>query len=228
MTIDAEIRVALLAEADADYKTFHASLLPTVDPARIIGVRMPMQRKIAKAFAGDGRVPGYLAMQAHDFYEEVNIHGFFISALKDFDETLAQTNAFLPQIDNWGNCDSFSPRAFKRDPARLREVVPAWLDDAAHPYTVRFGINMLMQHCLGDCFEPQDLAAVAACACDEYYVNMGVAWYFSMALVKQWDQTLPWIVERRMPDWVHRKSIQKAVESRRIAPERKALLKNYR
>lgn len=69
---------------------------------------------------------------------------------------------------------------------------------------------------------------MADCACDEYYVNMGVAWYFSVALVKQWGATLPWIAERRMPEWMHRKSIQKAVESRRISPEQKVLLKSYR
>ena len=229
MSIAEDIRAALFAEADAEYKRFHAKLLPTVDPGRIIGVRVPMQRKIAKAFKDDPRVDGYLAMTHHDYMEEINIHGLFVAGIKDFDETLAQTNAFLPQIDNWACCDIFSPQAFKKNPQRLREVVPDWLADKAHPYTVRFGINMLMQHCLDDkWFDPTQLAAVAACACDEYYVNMVVAWYFSTALVKQWEATLPWISERRMPDWVQRKSIQKAVESRRISPERKALLKSYR
>ena len=229
MTIAEEIRNALMEHADSDYKAFHARLLPTVDPARIIGVRMPVQRQIARRFGKDPRVAAYMAMTRHDYLEEINIHGFFIGALKDFDETLAQTNAFLPQIDNWANCDSFSPQAFKKNPQRLCEVVPEWLNAKDQPYTVRFAINMLMQHCLDDgYFAPGHLAAVAACSCEEYYVNMGVAWYFSVALVKQWEAALPWIAEHRMPDWVHLKSIQKAVESRRISPERKALLKSYR
>lgn len=228
MTIADEIRAALMENADADYKAFHAGLLPTVDPARIIGVRMPVQRKIAKRFAKDSRQSDYLAMRTHDYFEEINIHGFFIAELRDFDEALTQTNAFLPQLDNWSNCDCFSPRAFKREPARMLEHVPLWLSDSAHPYTVRFGINMLMQHALEEHFAPEQLAMVAACACDEYYVNMGIAWYFSMALVKQWEATLPWIVEHRLPDWLHRKSIQKGVESLRITPERKVLLKSYR
>lgn len=228
MSIESDIRDALFAEQDEAYKAFHAKLVQTIDPARIIGVRLPAQRKIAKAFRKDVRVEEYLSLTRHEYMEEVNIHGFFIAALKDFDETVVQTNAFLPQIDNWANCDSFSPLAFKKNPQRLLDVVPNWLADKAHPYTVRFGINMLMEHSMGETFDDAQLAAVAACACDEYYINMGVAWYFSVALVKQWDAALPWIAEHRMPEWVHRKSIQKAVESRRISPERKALLKSYR
>lgn len=228
MTIALEIQSALMESADSDYKTFQAGLLPTVDPARIIGVRMPVQRKIAKAFVRDPRKGDYLAMRHHDYFEEVNIHGFFIASLSDFDDTLAQTKDFLPQLDNWANCDSFSPHAFKREPEKVLPYVSMWLADSDHPYTVRFGINMLMQHALDEHFAPEQLAMVAACVCDHYYVNMGVAWYFSMALVKQWNQTIPWIVEHRLPEWVHRKSIQKGVESLRISPERKALLKSYR
>lgn len=128
----------------------------------------------------------------------------------------------------WANCDSFSPKLFKKHPELVEAPALAWMQEKSQPYTVRFGINMLMEHCMDAEFRPEQLAAVADCACDEYYVNMGVAWYFSVALVKQWEATLPWIAERRMPEWVHRKSIQKAVESRRISPEQKVLLKSYR
>lgn len=228
MDIEQEIRDRLLENVDEGYKAFHAKLVPTVSPERILGVRLPVQRAIAKSYKNDPRIVEYMAMTHHDYVEELNIHGMFVAALKDFDDCVQETERFLTMVDNWANCDSFSPLAFKKEPARLRSVIPHWLADAAHPYTVRFGINMLMQHCLDVYFEEDDLAAVAACACDEYYVNMGVAWYFSMALVKQWEATLPWIAERRMPEWVHRKSIQKAVESRRVSDERKALLKSYR
>lgn len=228
MSIEMEIRDRLLENVDEGYKAFHAKLVPTVSPDRILGVRLPVQRSIAKSYKKDPRIAEYMAMTQHDYVEELNIHGLFVAGMKDFDECVKETERFLVMVDNWANCDVFSPLVFKKEPVRLRMVIPRWLEDRSHPYTVRFGINMLMQHCLDAHFEENDLAAVAACACDEYYVNMGVAWYFSMALVKQWDAALPWITEHRMPDWVHRKSIQKAVESRRISDERKALLKAYR
>ncbi len=63
---------------------------------------------------------------------------------------------------------------------------------------------------------------------EEYYVNMMIAWYMAIALAKQWDAAIPYIEECRVPEWVHRKSIQKAVESYRITPEQKDYLKGLR
>lgn len=228
MTIAEEIRSSLVANIDEGYRDFHAKLVPTIDPARILGVRLPAQRAVAKAFKKDERLPEFLAMTAHDYVEEINVHGFLVAEILDAEACLAQINHFLPMIDNWANCDSFSPKLFKKHPELVEAPALAWMQERSQPYTVRFGVNMLMEHCLDVEFRPEQLAAVADCACDEYYVNMGVAWYFSVALVKQWGATLPWIAERRMPEWVHRKSIQKAVESRRISPEQKVLLKSYR
>lgn len=223
-----EIRAALFDARDEQYKAFHSSLLPTVASNRLIGVRMPMQRQIAKRYRQDARVPEYLSMSCHDYLEEINIHGFFIDGLKDFDACVAQTQAFLPQLDNWATCDTFSPKIFKKYPVEVETLAFRWLEDYAHPYTVRFGVNTLMRHYLGENFKPLHLEKVAACCSDEYYVNMGVAWYFSMALAKQYEMTLPWIAEKRLPEWVHRKSIQKAIESKQVPAEHKKILKTYR
>lgn len=226
--IEQEIRAQLLAAADADYHAFHTGLVPTADPARFLGVRLPAQRKIAKAFAKDPRVAAYLALTHHDYYEEVNIHGFLIDSLADIGACLAAVDALLSQIDNWATCDTLSPRLFKQHPAAVEPAALAWMQEMAAPYTVRFGIVTLMRHFLDTNFRETHLASVAACCSEEYYVNMAVAWYFATALAKQWDNALPWIAEHRLPAWTHRKSIQKAIESYRVTPEQKALLKTYR
>ena len=54
------------------------------------------------------------------------------------------------------------------------------------------------------------------------------AWYFATALAKQWDSTLPLLEERRLDLWTHNRTIQKAVESRRIGEEQKMLLRGLR
>ena len=69
---------------------------------------------------------------------------------------------------------------------------------------------------------------VASVTSEEYYVNMMIAWYFATALAKQWETCIPYIEERRLSLWVHRKTIQKAVESYRITDEQKAYLKTFR
>ncbi len=57
---------------------------------------------------------------------------------------------------------------------------------------------------------------------------MMIAWYFATALAKQWEAALPYLEGRRLPLWVHRKAIQKAVESYRIQEGQKAYLKGLK
>ena len=65
---------------------------------------------------------------------------------------------------------------------------------------------------------------VAEVISEEYYVNMMIAWYFATALAKQWESVIPYLEERKLSPWVHKKTIQKAIESYRIMPEQKGYL----
>ena len=85
-----------------------------------------------------------------------------------------------------------------------------------------------MSFYLDEDFKPEYIELVASVQSEEYYVNMMIAWYLATALAKQWDATIPYLEERKLPLWVHRKTIQKAVESYRIADEQKVYLKTLR
>ena len=87
---------------------------------------------------------------------------------------------------------------------------------------------MLMVHFLGDNFRTEYADAVASVRSDEYYVNMMIAWYFATALAKNWDDTVRYIEEDTLSEWVHNRTIQKARESYRITPEQKAYLKTLK
>ena len=52
------------------------------------------------------------------------------------------------------------------------------------------------------------------------------AWYFATALAKQWDATIPML--DTLEPWVRAKSIQKALESFRVSPDHKDLLRTLR
>ena len=121
------------------------------------------------------------------------------------------------------------PKAFKRKDThqRLLEDIDRWMADA-HPFTVRFGTGMLMAHFLDDGFSTEYLDKVAAIESDHYYVKMMVAWYFATALTKQYEATLPYIEQQRLPLWTHNKTIQKAVESLRITDEQKQYLRSLK
>ena len=57
---------------------------------------------------------------------------------------------------------------------------------------------------------------------------MMVAWFFATALAKQWDATIPYIEQNRLAPWTHNKTIQKAIESYRITPEKKEYMRTMK
>lgn len=212
---------------DLGYRDFQARLMPTIDKDTIIGVRTPGLRKLAKQFAPTDEAKEFIEHLPHKYYEENNLHAFIISLTKDFDEAISQTNRFLPYIDNWATCDSFSPKIFKKHTTELLDNVKVWIK-STHTYTCRFGIEMLMSFYLDDLFKPEYAEMVASVRSDEYYVKMMIAWYFATALTKQYDATIGYITGKRLDSWCHNKTIQKAIESFCISDERKAFLKRLK
>lgn len=166
----------------------------------------------------------------HACFEENQLHAFLIESIRDFDEAVAATDAFLPYVDNWATCDQLSPKAFKGRFATLLPHIRRWMADPA-PYTCRFGLGMLMRYGLGEEFDPAFPEAAVASSItgrEEYYVRMMVAWFFATALAFQYEAVLPYLTEHRLPRWTHNKTIQKACESYRVSPEHKAYLKSLR
>lgn len=223
------ITEGLLALKDEDYRAFHAKLIPNIPIEKIIGVRTPVLRKYAKKVAKLPEAEAFLRELPHTYYEENNLHGALLSLLypKDIDRFLEELERFLPYVDNWATCDMLSPKIFKKHLPYIYEKVKIWLQSEL-VYAVRFGIVTLLGFYLDEAFRPEMLQLVADVKSDEYYVKMAVAWYFSIALVKQYDATIPYIQNKVLEPWTHNKSIQKAIESRRISPEEKAYLRTLK
>ena len=224
---NAEIREKLFSLADEDYKAFHSKLMPTVDGNKIIGVRTPVLRSFAKELFKSADYRDFICDLPHRYYEEDNLHGFLIESIKDFDECVAEINRLLPYIDNWATCDMLRPKCLKKEPGKLIGHIHGWLK-SNRTYTVRYGIGCLLSFYLDENFSEEHLRTVAEIKSDEYYVNMMIAWYFATALSKQYDSTVRYIEQRCLTEWVHKKTIQKAVESYRISDEVKAYLKTFK
>ena len=222
-----EIAEELFRLRDEKYAAMQVKIIPTVEPERIIGVRTPELRAFAKELSKDPEISDFLAALPHRFFDEDQLHAFVISLEKDFDRCVAETEAFLPFMDNWATCDQLSPKAFKKEPEKLLPYIRKWIG-SDRTYTVRFAIGMLMQHFLDEGFRTEYADMVAEVRSDEYYINMMIAWYFATALAKQYDTILPYLEEKRLDDWTHNKAIQKSVESYRITPEQKAYLKTLK
>ncbi len=222
-----EIVTELFRLRDADYAQMQKRIIPTVEGHRIIGVRTPELRTLAKKLAGNEETEAFLKDLPHAYFEENQLHAFVISLEKDFDRCMARVEAFLPYIDNWATCDQLSPKAFRKKPDQLLARIHEWIR-SDQTYTVRFAVGMLMQHFLGDSFRTEYADMVALIRSDEYYINMMRAWYFATTLARQYDAVLPFLEERKLDDWTHNKAIQKSVESFRITTEQKDYLRTLR
>lgn len=212
---------------DLKYRDFHSKLLPGIDKEKIIGIRTPQLRKFAKEFAKTEEEVLFLQELPHTYYEENNLHMMLVSWMKDYGACLKEVRRFLPYIDNWATCDLPLPKCFEKHKTELLPEIQSWIMDT-HTYTIRYGIGVLMRLYLDEAFLPEFPELVAQVRSEEYYVNMMIAWYMATALAKQWETIIPYIEQKKLPEWVHRKTIQKAVESYRITPEQKAYLKTFR
>lgn len=208
---------------DLKYRDFHAKLMPTIDKERIIGVRVPELRKLAKSIEGSEAAEHFLQKLPHEYYEENNLHAFLVEYIKDFDKALYETERFLPYIDNWATCDMFYPKVFKKYPERLMPKIYEWIK-SDEIYTVRYAIGLLMRMD----FKSEHMELVAGVKSEEYYVNMMIAWYFATGLAKNFDEAIIYLREKRFNQWVHNKTIQKAIESNRIDANTKELLRGMK
>ena len=215
----------LFERRDADYAAFQAKLTPSVDRSRFIGVRVPEVRRLAKRLRSEGLARECLHELPHKYYDENMLHALLLSEIRDYGEAVTETERFLPFMDNWAVCDVLSPKAFRTHKAELLEKIRQWAG-SGETYTIRFGVEMLMSHYLDADFRPEYLEIPAAVRSEEYYVNMMLAWFYATALSKQWDAAIPYLEERRLSAWVHKKIVQKARESFRITDAQKAYLKS--
>ena len=223
-----EIRNRLFELKDEKYKEFTLKLIPGLEPDNVIGVRTPKVAQLTKEIIKSGDYSSFLDDCPHKYYEEMGIHVAIINSMKDNDSVIREIDRYKTKNDNWATCDGIKPRkAFSKNCDRLIIDAKRWIK-SEHIYTKRFGIEMIMNFFLDDNFKREYNDLVASIRSDEYYINMMIAWYFATALAKQYNDTIPFIENRRLDEWTHKKTIQKARESYRITEEQKEYLKSLK
>ena len=221
-----KILADLFEMQDIDYRDFQCRLMPTVPREHVIGVRTPLLRAYARSFDRE-KAEAFMAELPHRYYEENNFHAFLIERLGEWQTTVDALERFLPYVDNWATCDMMRPAVFADDPSAMRRQARIWMH-SPHPYTVRFGIEMLMVHGLEQNFTPDDLDDVAAVPCEHPYLSRMVAWYFATALAFRWEETIPYLESDCLDVNTRGRAITKAIESHRLTPTQKEYLRTLR
>lgn len=217
------VRDELFKYQDIGYKNFHSKLIPNVPADEIIGVRVPVLRKIAKQALKENADVG------SEYYEEKMLRGFMAGYRKcSIDEHLKELAEFIPFIDNWAVCDC-SCSTFKFTEQNREEVwefIQPYL--SGNEYDIRFAVVIIMDYYLTDEYIDRAIDILFSIKSDLYYVNMAVAWAVSVAYVKYENKILPLLESKTLPDWVHNKAIQKICESYRVEKDKKSYLRTLK
>ena len=211
---------------DEGYRAFTLPLIPNVEEKSFIGVRLPIIKKYAKDLDERSRNE-FLDSLPHVYHEENLLHAFILSSIKDFDEFIKRTDAFLPFVSNWSVCDTICNKHLNKHKEALLPVIFQWLQ-SQEIYRVRYAVKCLMNYYLGDDFREEYLEKVRKVHLEDYYVKMMVAWYLATGLAKNYDPFLKAIEARSFDPWIHNKAIQKAAESFRVSDEHKTYLKSLK
>lgn len=213
--------------ADDKYRQFHQKLVPDVD--NLIGVQVPKIKALAKEIA-NGDYKGFLRYNSIDYYEEVMLRGLVIGYVKtDIEEVIKYIEEFLPQIDNWGVCDSFCAnlKITLKNKDRMLEVIKKYLKSDKE-FELRFAIVMLLDFYINKEYLLYLFSVFNSIHHDGYYVKMAVSWAISICYIKYKDETMEFILDNDLDNFTYNKAIQKIIESTRIPKEEKVELKKLK
>ena len=221
------IRQRIFDRAEEDYKKFQSGLIPGED--RMLGVRLPHLRELAKEIAKeDWR--GYLKTAQSDYYEEILLQGLVIGYGKaEPEEILRYATEFIPKITNWAICDSFCTglKTAKKNPKLVWDFIQPYLHSTKE-FELRFGVIMMLAHFINDEYIDEVLSLLDSIRHDGYYVKMGVAWAVSVCFVKYPDKTMAYLKASKLDNFTYNKSLQKIIESYRVDPDTKTLIRTMK
>ncbi len=215
----------LRALAESDYKAFNEKLIPT--NYEILGIRMPVLKKLAKEIAAHPDVETYLQHPDYATYEHVLLYGLVLGNLKtsSLETIFTYLDPLILKFDNWAHVDSIvcTPKIFRKYP---EEVLTHFLPLKTHEgeFTKRTFVTFLMDYFINETYIDTALKHLQEVPQGQYYVDMAIAWAISVGLIKFYDKTLPLLEQQTFSKFVHNKAIQKARESYRIPPEVKEIL----
>ncbi len=212
--------------ADEKYRLFALKLLPEVCQAKLLGVRLPNLRHLAKEIAR-GDYQSFLALEVPPLFEAEMLFGFVIgyAPLSD-DEKFSYLERFLPLIDNWSVCDSVCCSLKFSDKKKLWR----WLESklkacSAQEYVVRFCFVMMLNNFVAADYLQQILTLVRQCPSSAYYVKMAQAWLLSVLFVAFPKEVEAFIFDKKTDALLLSLTVQKICDSLRVAPSVKQRLR---
>lgn len=222
-----ETKQRLNEEAEEKYKKFSAALIPNVK--NILGVRLPVLRKIAKEISKKDYL-NYLLCKNYDYMEEKMLKGMIIGLIKDEPEKILPfIEEFISEIDNWAVCDTFccGLKFTIKNKERVWNFLEPYLKSSKE-YEIRFGCVMLLSYYVEEKYIDKIFTAIEKIRTEDYYAQMAIAWLISICFIKLPEKSMKFLKQTKIQKWIYNKAIQKIIESYRISPDTKLILKTMK
>lgn len=213
------LRERLFALADEKYRDFNFKLLGN-SALKVIGVRVPAMRALAKEYRGEWRD----ILQFPDEYFEVTFLKCLVLGRQDYQTFIAHLPRVLSLIDNWATCDCFDAPCIKKNRAHFLQFIYGHRF-SGHEFISRYCLVQLLKNYCEEEYLPVIFESLEGCDHSEYYVSMAAAWLFAEVLIKHYEEGVAFLKKNSLPVVTHNRAIQKARESFRLTAEQKEELK---
>ena len=216
-----QIHSRLLEMKDDKYRQFHIKIV-TDTKYPIIGIRIPNIKAYAKQLLKENSIPKF----KNKYYEEVLLHGLYIGGFKcDFDQKIKMIDEYLPYIDSWGICDSFvaSIKDIKKNKDKYYQYVLNYLKSDKE-YIQRYALVVLLNYYIDDNYLKDLYKIIKKQKYNGYYSKMAGAWLLSYLFIHYFEETVDFVSNNIIDEFVLKKGIQKTKDSYRISKKQKDIL----
>lgn len=225
------IQEELLFLAQKGNKTFTQSLHPGIE--HILGIRIPDLRVLARQIAASDW-QAYLGQAGTYYMEERMLQGLVLGYIRPIPEVeayLRYLDRFVEVINSWSVCDTFTFAGGKiwvqHHQSRIWTYILSYMR-SSRTYEIRFGVVMALRYFVNREYVVQLLGELELVHHEDYYVKMAVAWAISVCFVYFPEVTMRFLTDNQLDDFTYNKSLQKIVESYRVAPSVKQVIKAMR
>lgn len=214
-----ELLQQLRALSDEAYRAFHTKLIKD-DGIRVIGVRTPQLRRLARAHKGE--IDAFLAFP--DEFYEVTWLKCAIACFLPYGEFCSVVDRLVGLLDNWATCDMFAPACIGRHRDLFGPCILRYLADE-RVFVRRFALTTLLHFYVTEEWLPFVFSCLEQADTREYYVSMAAAWLTAEVLVKFYEAGRAFLARGLLSRETHNRAIRKACESFRLDGAQKAQLR---
>ena len=207
--------------AEEKFAAFQRKLIPTTQ--RILGVRTPVMRTIAKDYISD--LQDVFAFPDEVF--EVTFIKLTMVSLLPYSKFLSYVEDCVAKMDNWATCDSFKAKCIQKNKQAFLPILEKLFARGTEFYQ-RYPLTVLLSFYVDEEYLELIESYLQRADTQFYYVYMATAWLTAEVLVKHYDYGLRILQKGVLDTKTHNKAIQKAIESYRLTNGQKEYLRSLK